>query len=470
MPLNVRHLTAFGIITATAILGSASAAYMPALSGKGEATHNSDDRTERIKNALVGGTAENVILIVGDGMGDSEITAARNYIHGASGRFKGIDNFDLTGQYTTYALNRQTGKPEYTTDSAVSGTAWATGTKTYNGAVSVDLNGKPLKTLLESAKEAGFKTGNVTTAEVQDATPAVLMAHITQRGCKGPDRTSARCTSEAIENGGPGSISEQMLKTRPDVIMGGGAKYLNEVIKGGEYEGKTVLESAKAQGFHVVTNKDEMFLTPNADQNKPVLGLFADGNLPVLWTGPEATRNGGELEPQRCEPNVDRPDTQPSLGEMTRKAINLLQNKNPESKQGFFLQVESASIDKRDHAADACGHIGETQEIDDAVQSAIRYAKKRGNTSVFVAADHAHSAQIVYNGSTTTGITTNLLTKDGATQTISYGTAPMGKSQFHTGSQLRVAGMGPQAANVMGLTDQTDLYFTIARALGIEGK
>lgn len=454
-------------IGALALAGTSAAVINTHLDGKGAAARVDDDRSEHLRNQIVGGTAENVILLIGDGMGDSEITAARNYALGAAGRLDGIDNFDLTGQYTTFAVNRETGLPEYTTDSAASGTAWATGTKTYNGAVSVDRHGKPLKTLLEMAKEAGFKTGNVTTAEVQDATPAVLMSHISLRGCKGPVKASRDCSREAVENGGPGSISEQMLATRPDVIMGGGAKYMDEEIRAGEHQGKTVLQSAKDQGFHVVSNKNEMFLAPNADQKKPVLGLFSSGNMPVLWTGPKATADGGTLDPQTCVPNPERPAEQPSLGEMTRKAISLLQNKNPEKAQGFFLQVESASIDKRDHAADACGHIGETMELNDAVKSALDYAKKRGNTSVFVAADHAHSAQIVYNGSTTTGLTTNLLTKDGATMTLSYGTAPSGKSQFHTGSQLRVAGMGPQAGNVMGLTDQTDLHFTIARALGV---
>lgn len=475
MKINTLRTTSIGTaaiaaIGALALAGTSAAVVNARFDGKGAAARVADDRSEHLRSQIVGGTAENVILLIGDGMGDSEITAARNYALGAAGRFDGIDNFDLTGQYTTFALNRKTGLPEYTTDSAASGTAWATGTKTYNGAVSVDRQGKPLKTLLEMAKEAGFKTGNVTTAEVQDATPAVLMAHISLRGCKGPVKTSRDCAKESIEKGGPGSISEQMLATRPDVIMGGGAKYMAEEIRGGVHQGKTVLQSAKDQGFHVVTDKNEMFLTPNADQQKPVLGLFSAGNMPVLWTGPKATADGGSLEPATCKPNPERPAEQPSLGEMTRKAINLLQNKNPEKQQGFFLQVESASIDKRDHAADACGHIGETLELNDAVKSAIEYAKKRGRTSVFVAADHAHSAQIVYNGSTTPGLTTNLLTKDGATMTMSYGTAKMGKSQFHTGSQLRVAGMGPQAGNVMGLTDQSDLHFTIARALGVASR
>ncbi|MGC7323058.1 alkaline phosphatase, partial [Mycobacteroides abscessus subsp. massiliense] len=97
--------------------------------------------------------------------------------------------------------------PDYVTDSAASGTGWATGTKTYNGAISVDLEGKPLDTILEIVQRQGFATGNVTTAELQDATPAVLTAHVTDRDCKGPKETLARCAGNAVDNGGRGSIS-----------------------------------------------------------------------------------------------------------------------------------------------------------------------------------------------------------------------------------------------------------------------
>src|SRR5690606_38964701 len=81
------------------------------------------------------GEVRNVILLIGDGMGDSEITIARNYAEGAGGYFKGIDAMPLTGNYTHYSLDRETGKPDYVTDSAASATAWASGVKSYNGAI-----------------------------------------------------------------------------------------------------------------------------------------------------------------------------------------------------------------------------------------------------------------------------------------------------------------------------------------------
>lgn len=123
-------------------------------------------------------------------MGDSEITAARNYAEGAGGYFKGIDALPLTGQYTHYALDKKTGKPDYVTDSAASATAWTTGVKTYNGALGVDIHENPHTTILEMAKAAGLATGNVSTAELQDATPAALVSHVTSRKCYGPSVTS----------------------------------------------------------------------------------------------------------------------------------------------------------------------------------------------------------------------------------------------------------------------------------------
>ncbi|WP_199707113.1 alkaline phosphatase [Teichococcus wenyumeiae] len=184
------------------------------LSQHGDARRLSADLTAAFRAAISDGPVRNVILLIGDGMGDSEITIARNYAEGAGGFFKGLDALPVTGQYTHYALDRDSGKPDYVTDSAASGTAWATGTKSYNGAISVDIHGKPQQTLLELAKAAGYATGNVSTAELQDATPAVLMAHVTGRRCYVPSSTTKACPANALENGGAGSITEQMLNTR----------------------------------------------------------------------------------------------------------------------------------------------------------------------------------------------------------------------------------------------------------------
>ncbi|MFI9509575.1 alkaline phosphatase [Nocardia sp. NPDC052566] len=433
-------------------------------SENGGARRLTGDRSEALRASINGNQAKNVILLIGDGMGDSEITVARNVAEGAGGFFKGIDALPLTGQYTHYSLDKATGKPDYVTDSAASGTAWATGTKTYNGAIGVDIKGNPQANLIEIAKANGKATGNVTTAEIQDATPAVQGAHVTERKCYGPEETALKCPTNALEKGGLGSISEQLLTTRADVTLGGGAKSFEQKATAGQYQGKTLKEQAEARGYNLVSDKTGLDGVSKADQDQPLLGLFAPGNMPVRLTGDKAVHNGLALPAQTCRPNPERKDTAPELAAMTRKAIDLLKGR----KDGFFLQVEGASIDKQDHEANPCGQVGETVDLDAAVQAALEFAKQDGNTLVIVTADHAHSSQIVPLDTKSPALTSKVVTKDGAEMAVSYGNAEEGGSQEHTGTQLRVAAYGPRAANVVGLTDQTDMFFTISDALGLD--
>ena len=430
----------------------------------GGARRLSGDQTAALKASLSDKTVKKVILLIGDGMGDSEITSARNYAEGAGGYFKGIDALPLTGQYTHYSLDKKTHKPDYVTDSAASATAWSTGVKTYNGALGVDVNGKDQPTLLEIAKAAGKATGNVSTAELQDATPAAQISHVTSRKCYGPEETSEKCATNALENGGRGSISEQLLKARADVTLGGGAKSFNQLAKSGEWQGKSLKEQATALGYQWVENLDALNAVNVANQQKPLLGLFAAGNMPVRWQGPKASYHGNLDQPAvTCQNNPARTADIPTLAVMTEKAIDLLKT----NKNGFFLQVEGASIDKQDHAANPCGQFGETVDLDEAVQKALEFARADGNTLVIVTADHAHSSQIIAADAKAPGLTQMLTTKDGAPMTISYGNSEE-DSQGHTGTQLRVAAYGPHAANVVGLTDQTDLFYTMRDAMGIK--
>ncbi|KYQ95066.1 alkaline phosphatase [Serratia plymuthica] len=430
----------------------------------GGARRLSGDQTAALKASLSDKTVKNVILLIGDGMGDSEITSARNYAEGAGGYFKGIDALPLTGQYTHYSLDKKTHKPNYVTDSAASATAWSSGVKTYNGALGVDVNGKDQPTLLEIAKAAGKATGNVSTAELQDATPAAQVSHVTSRKCYGPEETSEKCATNALENGGRGSITEQLLKTRADVSLGGGAKSFNQLAKSGEWQGKSLKDQATALGYQWVENLDGLNAISVANQQKPLLGLFAAGNMPVRWQGPKASHHGNIDQPAiTCENNPARTADIPTLAAMTEKAIDLLKNQQ----NGFFLQVEGASIDKQDHEANPCGQFGETVDLDEAVQKALAFARADGNTLVIVTADHAHSSQIIAVDAKAPGLTQTLTTKDGAPMTISYGNSEEG-SQGHTGTQLRVAAYGPRAANIVGLTDQTDLFYTMRDAMAIK--
>jgi alkaline phosphatase len=212
--------------------------------------------------------------------------------------------------------------------------------------------------------------------------------------------------------------------------------------------------------------------------------------MPVSWTGPAAVRQGYLQPAARCTDNPKRGAEVPALAAMTQKTIDLLSGSEKGKNKGFFLQVESASIDKRDHAADPCGQIGETVAFDEAVQKALEFAQKDGNTLVIATADHGHTSQIgePYSEADLQGIaedeklpiervrdmvypglTRLLTTKDGADMLISYGTSAdvAVEDQGHTGTQVRIAAFGPRAANVVALTDQSDLFFTMTDALGI---
>ena len=528
-----KHKALQGAIAAFASVATLGALAVPALADSAStyspngksvtelAQHGGAQRIAAIGNK----SAKNVVLFIGDGMGDSEITVARNYLKGVNGHFDGLDAVGQpgalddveagAGQYTTFSLgsnssdsavgkdgkgnlnaNSNPGKITAVTDSSASGSAWATGTKTYNNAVDVDVYGNPQLNLFELAKAAGKATGNVTTAEIQDATPAVLESHSSERGCYGPqgktdgssNDAAKRClVNQLKENGGIGSISEQLLDTRADVTIGGGAKYLHQTVQGGEYAGMTVWDQAKAMGYETV-EKDVDALNALQYDGKPVLALMADGNLQTQFAPSVATKKdpAKDENPIQCSTNPDwlgnknANGNSASLADMTSKAIDLLEaNPNGQS-NGFFLQVEGASIDKQDHNANACGQIGETDDLDKAISAALDKVDLN-ETLIIVTADHAHTSQIVEEQPNYALSTVLESRVDGAKITVAYGTSPdqmyanddapkfdeVESSMSHTGTQLRIAASGPGAQRVNGLTDQTDNFFTIAKALGL---
>jgi len=452
------------VVLAGAVLALVAAASAVAITG----TTGSGDRSNALKKQIDSGRAQNVILLIGDGMGDSEITIARNYTVGASGRLA-MDELPFTGQMTTYSVFPD-GTPDYDSESASTSTAWSTGQKTVDGRISTSRTDQDLTTILELAQAAGYKTGNVTTAELTDATPASPMAHVVERGCQGPADMAA-CPQDRKSAGGPGSITEQAVDHGVDVLLGGGKARFDQVIPAGEgpFAGQTVVQQAQALGYGVVTDRAGLLAAP---KGKKLLGLFTPVNMSLDWGG-LAARNPS-VGPGRCDTGLQAA-TEPTLADMTQKALQLLDPPNNVRKPGFFLQVEGASIDKRDHAAQPCEQIGETVDFDEAVKVALDFARKDGNTLVIVTADHGHTSQIVEVGATPAGASSILVTDEGAQMKVTYGTAsinpatgfPAG-SQEHTGTQIRVAAYGPQAANVVGLIDQTELFRIMGRALSVD--
>ena len=121
-----------------------------------------------------------------------------------------------------------------------------------------------------------------------------------------------------------------------------------------------------------------------------MLGLFTPSNMTTEFKPLIAAPTPGAGGPTfRCD-ETNRPAEEPSLAAMTDKAIDLLENR-----KGFFLQVEGASIDKRDHASDVCGQIGENLAFDEAVGVALEYQRQHDDTLVVITADHSHTSQIV---------------------------------------------------------------------------
>lgn len=449
-PLNRRNLI---------VSGAAALTLAGAVTAFTVGTADQRERSADLAAQIDPSKPRNVILLIGDGTDDSIITAARNYELGADGRFPALDEMPFTGDMTTHGLKVGEGPDypiAYVSDSAPTASGWSTGRKTVDGRLSQGpsiadtVPGEDYPTVLELLRDEGKRTGNVSTAEITDATPAAAGSHINARACQGP-LNMATCLPAMKSNGGRGSVAEQLVDNKIDVILGGG---YNRYIQTTD-AGPTVLDYAQDElGYRYVGDPSGVSTATDLDaitslEDGPVIGLFTTGNMTPRYKPLVATAPPGAGGPaQRCEQSDL--GTQPTLEDMTRKAIELLDNPD-----GFFLQVESAMVDKQEHASDICGAIGDVAELDRALQVALDYQEENPDTLIIVTSDHAHSTQIV-PGTGAGKQTATLLTADGDPMYVAYSTQDTGSS--HTGTQVRVAAKGPQAANVTGLIDQTELF------------
>ncbi len=454
MPSRKRTLAAAGLTLGLLTAGAVAYAAAP---GGHVAPGFTNDRSAALAQKINPAKPRNVILFIGDGMDDSMITAARDYELGADGRWPALDDgLPFTGAMTTHGLKVGPGPDypkAYVSDSAPTASGWSTGKKTVDGrvsqgpSVSATVPGEDYPTVLEQYRAAGKRTGNITTSEITDATPAAAASHINARGCQGP-ADMATCLTAKKAAGGKGSISEQLVDNKIDVLMGGGK---NRYVQATD-AGPTVLSYAQsAHNYRLVENAAQLDAVTSL-AGGPVLGLFAPVNMTPMYNPLVATAPpGAGSDSTKCTP-ATRGD-QPDLSAMTTKAIALLDNP-----AGFFLQVESAMIDKQEHASDICGAIGDLKELDESIAVALAYQQTHPDTLIVVTGDHAHSTQIVA-GNTDGKQVATLQTADGDPLTVAYSTSDVGSD--HTGTQIRVAASGPQAANVTGVIDQTDLYLTL---------
>ncbi|MFT6407657.1 MAG: alkaline phosphatase [Arenicella sp.] len=348
--------------------------------------------------------AKNVILIIGDGMDDHQITIARNYLVGAQGRLT-LDKLPHRGVSQILTVtDADPSQVRYVADSANSATAMATGKITSRGRIATtagtDLD---IATIVELAAAAGLKTGLVSTASITDATPASFYAHVSSRGCENPlmmkdallyGRIKVDCSQDLKANGGLGSISEQLLNSKLDLALGGGLKHFEANAEGSEL---SVLQFSNVAGFKVMTSVEQL---QHAEMNMRWLGLFSSSTMPVRLRGEDARAaekpilgtNGLEKpQPMSCE-QEPKFAAVPDLKLMTERALSRLSHDND---RGFFLMIESASIDKQSHARKACGSIGEVAQLNEALDSALAFAETHPQTLIIVTADHGQAAQLV---------------------------------------------------------------------------
>lgn len=452
--------------------------------------------------ALDSGT--NVILIIPDGQGRSQPTLARylNAYEEDPDAFPtnatpdndtlNYDFFEERGAITTmpadltrsswedYAGNELEGPPQTVTDSAAAGTAMHTGVKTYNGAVGgvVDAdfeNGgfprfRPVKTVLERAREAGYATGMVTTTELTHATPATTAAHVPDRGMQ-PE--IARQYLEGPPWAG-GQFSNPEQEIWVDVMMGGQKRDFTEA---------GVLELADWKGYEIVETEREL----NRVNEAPLLGLFTEeSHMPYV---------------------LNRDDKHPSLVDMATKAVELLEDA---SDKGFFLMVEAGRIDHAGHGNDPA--IAQEQQEADRVAGALLELVNRGqienDTLIIIAGDHetggTHIGRNAYDvnmdviaemdrtGGSIAGLVedgmdpatavTNHTGIDSLTQSeinrieqdpgevvaVINERANIGwGSHSHAGRAVPVWADGPNAAELAGTNDNTQIARAIAETMGL---
>lgn len=274
----------------------------------------------------------NVILMIGDGMGLAHLSTAMY----ANGGELTITNLKTCGWVRTQSAT------DFTTDSAASGTAYATGCKTHNGAIGVDVNDESLANLPEKLAKDGIISGVVTTDAMDGATPASFFAHQPSR--KMSDEIWADLAFSKL------------------TFFAAGSKEKFESL---DYDTKDAIEK-------------RYYVTDELD--KKCLKAKRVGYLPPKSETASMSKGRGDFLPST-----------------TSYAIDFLESRTSDGK-GFFLMVEGARIDKSSHDNDYPSMVKEVLDFDKAVEAAIRFAEKDGRTLVIISADHETGALSLRNG------------------------------------------------------------------------
>ncbi|MEM6345587.1 MAG: alkaline phosphatase [Bacteroidota bacterium] len=281
---------------------------------------------------------KNVILMIGDGMGISQITAGlfsnRNKLN--------LERCETVGLIKTYSSDN------LVTDSAAGATAFATGKKTYNGAIGVGPLKRPLPTILELAEQDGMATGLVATSEITHATPASFIAHQ-------PSRIQHQ------------DIAVDFLQTEVDLFIGGGRNYFKE-----RTDNRDLTYELKGLQYRVLD------LNTPFDQIK----LEDYENLAYFTADDAPTRK------------LKGRDYLPAAGDYAARTLRQRSEEN-----GFFLMIEGSQIDWGGHANNADYIISEVLDFDETVGKILDFAQRDGETLVIITADHETGGFAINKGS-----------------------------------------------------------------------
>ena len=340
---------------------------------------SSDDDKASTPTPPVAQAPKNILFFLGDGMGITTLTAARIYKVGEDGDLT-IDTLPETAFVHTYSNDAQV------TDSAPSMAAYMTGVKMNNEVISMsadtkatDANGKPyhasydatcpagngtpVETLLEIMKAKGYGTGVVTTTRITHATPAATYSHVCHRDAE-------NTIAAALVPGGAGFNAR--LNDGIDVFFGGGTDYFLPKENGGKRNDKRNLIDEIKTRYGYAANRADFDALPT--DGRKIAGLFTKSHMAY---------------------DLDRdPAKEPSLADMTGKAIDALAARN----KGFFLMVEGGRIDHALHATNARRALQDTVAFDDSIKLALDKMRKVDpdlkNTLIVVTADHDHTLQM----------------------------------------------------------------------------
>lgn len=315
-------------------------------------------------------SARNVILFIADGMTIPLITAARLVSQGnVEGKYLGelaMDSFEEIGLAHTSSVDT------IMTDSANAASALNTGHKGSVNALGVYADSSPdslddpwVETTAELAKRvAGKAIGVVTTSDFTDATPAAVWSH-----------TRRRADAEYI------SAAPLDQELYPEVIFGGGARWLlpQTATGSGRKDDRDLFAEYEEAGYAIATTASELQELFEDGAPERVLGIFHPSNLNVWLDRNVYTENLGDFTDQ------------PGLVELTELALEVL----GENENGFYLEVEAASVDKQIHPLDWERAIADLIEFDQAIAAAVEWAAENApDTLIVVTADHGHGFDV----------------------------------------------------------------------------